>query len=194
LVTVSGAVRALETGQPIAGATVAVGPRQVTTNEAGLYSLINVPVGVHAVWATAEECETLTFPPVLVSASVQVQDFLLRASDSEQARVIGVVLCDMSRNPLPGAGITVAEGVEATSGPLGLFATGSAAAGSYIVSVIKQGYVGRTKQITLAKGQLCSLEFTLEPAAGVDHHCRSPYTGLASWLCVLQRGCGWPFH
>jgi len=160
-VTVAGAVRALAQGAPVEGATVTVGPRQTTTDEAGFFSLINVPVGVHPIWVSASDYETLAFPPVLVAESVASQEFLLRKSDPEKGRVVGVVLRDAARRPARSALVTVGE-EEIACGPLGLFASRALAPGEYTLEVTAPGLPPKSVAVTVGAGEMVTVEVTLQ--------------------------------
>jgi PKD repeat protein len=158
--TIRGTITDAGTGQPMAGATIALGARSTTSDATGAYVLSNVPAGEQSVTFSAPGYATVTRSQSVVAGGSYRIDVALAAP----GRITGHVRDVATGLPLGGATITYPGG-ETTSDATGAYAIGVIAAGPETIAASASGYGSAVVSTTVPAGGSATVDFDLVASA-----------------------------
>jgi hypothetical protein len=129
-------------GEPIEGATIAVGQRSTTSMMGGAYQLIPVPVGDQAITVTAQGFEPHNGTVTVTASALTIYNVTLSRSSIPTGGILkGTVLCNTTHNPLIGAAVTLSNGGGTkTTDAAGQFQFDNIPAGVYTVTATYPNY------------------------------------------------------
>lgn len=189
---VEGVVLRYGTGEPVVGATVAVGAASTVTDDYG-YAQLEVPPGVHAITVDGHAIEEVPTVPVRAGSVTEIilaldpeglpaggevyapplpeEDLLQDGAPPETGlgppgSIRGVIVTEDGGQPVPGARVFV-RGLteELTTDVEGVFEV-ELPSGVYDISVLAEGFSIETrKEITVPAGRATALELQLVPSS-----------------------------
>ncbi|NPB03561.1 MAG: OmpA family protein [Thermotogae bacterium] len=163
------------TNAPIGGAKVRIketGDSTITQDD-GAYRFSNVPPGTYTLIFTAPGYEAISIAVSVESGSTVKNAYLSKAEQAQKVQkvekpkvgsIIGVVQDAKTNMPLSDVQIIVKEkGITYTTDQTGAFRFDSLPEGSYTLSFSKDGYVARTRIVTVKAGSPTNLNISLSP-------------------------------
>jgi Domain of unknown function (DUF1929)/Carboxypeptidase regulatory-like domain len=176
--TIIGTVTAQDTGNPIAGATIQYSGGSVTTDNAGHYTIANIPAGNETLIASAFGYTSSAPRMVTVVANNSVTaDFALA---TKPTYIAGEVRDAYTNQTIAGA--TVSNGTAiSTTDSLGRYQL-FAAPGVYTMTVSMSGYATLTKpNVAVTFGSYTAEDFALDP-----HNPTFTFTPIADTYVVSE--------
>ena len=168
--TVSGIVTDSATNSLISGATVSIVGTSLnaSTDSAGGYTILQVPVGTHSLAITSSGYTGGSGSVTVTADTTSTMNFSLTpvSMPGETNRVIGVVLDSSTGNMVSGATLTLSNNVTVTTQSSGAFQFSNVPVGSYALTVNAQGYNEYTdSDVEVDVGIPTSLRISLDPVA-----------------------------
>ena len=192
----TGRVTDMNTRTPISGAIVSVEGRSATTDRAGNYSILNLPVGRHQVKVArsgySDEARTVDIRAVSTNVNFDLRPAGSRGSSSsglksggesgrerrlyETSQVRGQVTDEKTGRPISGARVTI-QGRNDTTDQAGNYVVTDVPLGRYQVSVTRGGYETEKDTVEIRAGSSASRNFRLKSSGGGEGEKRLYETG-----------------
>jgi C1A family cysteine protease len=167
------------TGGGLAGATVSVAGKTVTTASNGTFSIDDIPAGSYTYTVTKTGYVSYTSGTFTMNSNLAAATYL--APLPTAYTISGTVRSMTSSGPaIPGATVYLA-GKTLTTGSTGSFSASGIAAGTYPINIVAQGYGIYTASLTISANQ--TLTFCMAPLSytlsGMINNGSLPGAGLA---------------
>ena len=155
-----GQVLDADSGQVLAGASVAVGDRQATADDQGRFRLLGLPAGDLNLSAAAERYKPAS--QALSLAEGETAGVTIRLAPVTTGWIAGLVLDAETGAPLPGATVFIGD-ERLRAGPDGAFRSGELAEGEALVTAQHEGYRPEKMNLRVFAGQEVGAVLELAP-------------------------------
>lgn len=158
--SIGGVVTAAATGAPLSGVTVTDGIRSTITDNAGSYTINNIPAGTYTVTASRSGYTAASKSVTVIAGTTVSANFALTTAPSSTGSISGKVMDDVTKTPIAGARVSTGSRTVFTDAG-GNYAFTNLAPGTYRVEAEAAGYRKLRREVTLNAGAVLAVDFSL---------------------------------